>query len=112
VFGNKIGKEAVNVTAKSVDLQAINDASTSNERLKNAATLKAGYDAYKLVAATDVVKGTGLADSGDSAIGISFSTSINSSKQDSKASTSTARGTSIQGANITWRQAELRRREI
>ncbi|MES2951778.1 MAG: hemagglutinin repeat-containing protein [Pseudomonadota bacterium] len=103
------------ITAISDNLQIADN--TSNERLQGAATLKAGYDAYKF-ANGGITKGNGdagafrtnLTDSkldanaadpnSGSAFGISVSVGINSSKQDNSSATTTNRGTSIQAKNI------------
>ncbi|MEO7107613.1 MAG: ESPR-type extended signal peptide-containing protein [Rhodoferax sp.] len=87
---------------------------TSNDRLKGAVTLKAGYDAYKFATAgaADATKSAGdftkslgadgaKADpNSGSSFGISFSVGINSSKQDNSSATTQSRGTSIQANDI------------
>jgi filamentous hemagglutinin len=91
------------ITAISDNLQLASN--TSNERLKGAATLKAGYDAYKLVSggAAEGIASQSTTKDGDpsgSAFGVSVSVGINSSKQDNSSAASQSRGTSIQAKDI------------
>ena len=89
---------------------------TQNDRLQGAATLKAGYDAYKLASGLGQPKDLPdpqpksdlpvdekptKGDPGGAAFGVSVSLTSSSSTQDSLDTSSLARGTNIQGKNIS-----------
>ncbi|SDY89732.1 filamentous hemagglutinin [Collimonas sp. OK242] len=87
---------------------------TSNDRLKGALALKAGYDAYKLVnGASPTVSSAEATDPNPSSSGGGFGISVNlgtsQSRQDSKNSATQARGTTAQANTIaiTSREGDI-----
>ncbi|AMP13637.1 hemagluttinin repeat family protein [Collimonas pratensis] len=87
---------------------------TSNDRLKGALALKAGYDAYKLASGASATVSSAEAtdpnpSSSGGGIGISVNLGTSQSKQDSKNSATQARGTTAQASTIaiTSREGDI-----
>lgn len=80
---------------------------TSNDRLKDAAALKAGYDAYKLANQVQEVAKTGASSmSSGGGIGVSVTLGVSSSSQDSSSANSQSRGTNAQANEIVVKATE------